>query len=195
MQKVGQDLSGKWITVTVWCRKQTNKQVYILNTCSYLHILLFFDLLHSVSRLTWRQNELPPHYILEDFNFNFRYVRLCDLDIPKEYSWIVCKQILQWKLWSDAMFCGIDLGLHCSNYTFRGLQTVTGNTFPIAPNPTPFSSWKYCVFFCFFLFLHKNMLWVLIWSMLARHHTSNEYPQHMFTWRNKKHFFQSCLTF
>ena len=26
----------------------------------------------------------PPHYILKDSNFNFRYVRLCDLDTPRE---------------------------------------------------------------------------------------------------------------
>ena len=28
-----------------------------------------------------------PHYILEDSNFDFRYVRLCDLDIPRE-KWL-----------------------------------------------------------------------------------------------------------
>ena len=30
-----------------------------------------------------RLNELP-YTVLEDFNFDFRYVRLCDLDIPRE---------------------------------------------------------------------------------------------------------------
>ena len=29
----------------------------------------------------------PPHYILEDSNFDFRYVRLCDFDIPRE-KWL-----------------------------------------------------------------------------------------------------------
>ena len=28
-----------------------------------------------------------PHYILEESNFNFRYVRLCDWDIPRE-KWL-----------------------------------------------------------------------------------------------------------
>ena len=31
-----------------------------------------------------RLNELPPYYILEDSHFDIRYVRLCDLDIPRE---------------------------------------------------------------------------------------------------------------
>ena len=29
----------------------------------------------------------PPHFILEDSNFYFRYVMLCDLDIPRE-KWL-----------------------------------------------------------------------------------------------------------
>ena len=30
----------------------------------------------------------PPHYVLEDSNFDFRYVRLCALDFPREdYGW------------------------------------------------------------------------------------------------------------
>ena len=32
----------------------------------------------------------------------------------------------------------------------------------------------------------KHMLWVLIRSASARRGASNEYPQHMFSWRNKK---------
>ena len=31
-----------------------------------------------------------------------------------------------------------------------------------------------------------DMLWVLIRSALLRQGTSNEYPQHLFLWRNKK---------
>ena len=34
-----------------------------------------------------RLNELPPLYILEDSNCNFKYVRLCDLHIPRE-KWL-----------------------------------------------------------------------------------------------------------
>ena len=32
-------------------------------------------------------NRLAPHYILEESNFNLRYVRLCDLHIPRE-KWL-----------------------------------------------------------------------------------------------------------
>ena len=30
-----------------------------------------------------RLNKTPLHYILEESDFNFKYVRLCDLDIPR----------------------------------------------------------------------------------------------------------------
>ena len=32
-------------------------------------------------------NKLSPHYKLELSNFNFRYVTLCDLEIPR-YKWL-----------------------------------------------------------------------------------------------------------
>ena len=39
-----------------------------------------------------RLNQLSPHYIEEMSNFEFRYVRLCDLDIPSEkYGQTICK--------------------------------------------------------------------------------------------------------
>ena len=41
----------------------------------------------SLTHLTL--NKLSPNYILEESNFNFRYVRLCDLDVPKE-QWLNC---------------------------------------------------------------------------------------------------------
>ena len=31
----------------------------------------------------FRLNKLCPQYILEESNFNFRYIRLCDLHIPR----------------------------------------------------------------------------------------------------------------
>ena len=31
-----------------------------------------------------RLNKLPPQYIWEKLNFSSRYVRICDLDIPRE---------------------------------------------------------------------------------------------------------------
>ena len=34
----------------------------------------------------------------------FRYVRLYDLDIPRENDWTICKE---WRPWSDAAFCGV----------------------------------------------------------------------------------------
>ena len=43
----------------------------------------------------FRLNKLSQHYmyILEEPNFNLSYVRLCDLDIPRE-KWLnyICKQ-------------------------------------------------------------------------------------------------------
>ena len=52
-------------------------------------MLQFRVCLHSAfSPLTHcRLNELPPHYILEDSNFDLRYIRLSDLDIPRE-KWL-----------------------------------------------------------------------------------------------------------
>ena len=52
-------------------------------------------------------NELPPHYILEETNFNFRYVRLCDLDILWE-KWINFLQTVE--TLSDAISCSIWFG-------------------------------------------------------------------------------------
>ena len=43
--------------------------------------LSFFTLTH------YRLNELRPLYIMEDSDFDFRYLRLFDLDIPRE-KWL-----------------------------------------------------------------------------------------------------------
>ena len=46
--------------------------------------------------------------------------------------------------------------------------------------------------FVFFLFLHKNIF--CGYSLEAPHRgTSNEYPQHMFSWRNKKNIYLPTL--
>ena len=37
------------------------------------------------------QSIIDPDYILEESNFNFRYVWLCNLDIPRE-NWLNCLQ-------------------------------------------------------------------------------------------------------
>ena len=68
---------------------------------------------HFESQLTHgRLNELnSPPYILEESNFNFRYVGLCDLDIPGE-KWLTYLQtvdtlirchILRHLIWSACL--------------------------------------------------------------------------------------------
>ena len=39
---------------------------------------------HKVRANPFRLNKLSQHYILEESNFNFRYVGLCDLEILRE---------------------------------------------------------------------------------------------------------------
>ena len=39
---------------------------------------------HAITSTHLRLNELSLHYIIEESNFNFRYVRLCNLDIPEK---------------------------------------------------------------------------------------------------------------
>ena len=61
----------------------------------------------------------PPHYILEDSNFNFRYVRQCDLDILREKMF---------ELFANSgdpdqipHSAASDLGLHCLPVTLLGV--------------------------------------------------------------------------
>ena len=63
-----------------------------------------------------------PHFILEDSNFDFRYVRLCDLDIPRE-------KIVE--LFSNSggpdqtpRNAASDLGLHCLPSTLSGVSRL-----------------------------------------------------------------------
>ena len=44
------------------------------------HHICSFNIFHTLTHC-------PPHYILEDSNFDFRYVRLCDIDILRE-KWL-----------------------------------------------------------------------------------------------------------
>ena len=78
-----------------------------------------------------------PHYILEDANFNLRYVRLCDLDIP------IKKMIELFANSGDPdqtpHSAASDLGLYCLPNTLLGvsrLQWVTkyadGSSWPAA---------------------------------------------------------------
>ena len=64
----------------------------------------------------------PPQYTFADSNFNFRYVRLCDLDIPRE------KNV---KLFAnsgepDQMLhsAASDLGLHCLQIILLGVSRL-----------------------------------------------------------------------
>ena len=59
----------------------------------------------------FRLNKFSPQYILEEYNLNFRYVRLCALDIPREKMA---------KLFGKSGYpdqtphsAASDLGLHC----------------------------------------------------------------------------------
>ena len=59
-----------------------------------------------------------PHYIFEDSNFDFRYVMLCDLDIPIEKIVDLFGDPDQRGVWSgSALF---------ANYPFKSLQTTMG---------------------------------------------------------------------
>ena len=64
----------------------------------------------------------PPHYILEDSNNDFRYVRLCDLDILR-------KKMVELFANSgdpDQMLhsAASDLGLHCFPITLLGVSRL-----------------------------------------------------------------------
>ena len=66
----------------------------------------------------FRLNSLPTHYIWEESNFDLRYTRLCDLDIPEE------KMV---ELFANSgnpdqtpRSAASDLGLHCLPITVKG---------------------------------------------------------------------------
>ena len=58
----------------------------------------------------------PSHYILDESNFNFRYVRLCDLDTPRKKMT---------KLFADRGGIGSGSVLF-AYYPFRDFQTTMG---------------------------------------------------------------------
>ena len=70
----------------------------------------FFLALQGLSHC--RLNELS-RYILENPNFDFRYVRLCDLDIPREN-----------KTWLDTTFCSIWSGSALFAITLLGVSRL-----------------------------------------------------------------------
>ena len=75
-----------------------------------------FLVLHTISLTHFRLNKLSPHYILEQPNFNFRYVRLCYLDIPRG-KWLNYLQIVETLIPHSTPS---DLGLHCLPITLLG---------------------------------------------------------------------------
>ena len=74
-----------------------------------------------------RLNEL---YILEDSNFSFRYVRLCDLDIPRE-KWFNYLQTVE-TLMADGL-CNITLqGISRLHWMKEDYSTNAGLIFHIS---------------------------------------------------------------
>ena len=70
-------------------------------------------------------NKPPPHYILEDWDFNFRFVSL----IWFRYSWRKMAKLFANSRDPDQMLhlAASGLGLHCLPvYPFGGLQTKIG---------------------------------------------------------------------
>ena len=57
----------------------------------------------------------PPHYILEESNFNCRHVKLCDLDIPRnEMAKLFAKREDPDQMLYNA---SSDLNLHCLKFS------------------------------------------------------------------------------
>ena len=52
---------------------------------SFSYEVCFLSAFHVLTN--FRLNITSPHCVLEESNFNFRYIRLCDLDIPRE-KWL-----------------------------------------------------------------------------------------------------------
>ena len=73
------------------CRINYLEQVrkYISKGCllKILLRLLSINELSIPNSLTFCRLNKFPHYILEDSNLDFRYITLCDLDIPRE-KWL-----------------------------------------------------------------------------------------------------------
>ena len=108
-----------------------------------------------------------PHYILEYSSYDFRYVRLCDLDIPREKK----GQLFANSGDPDQMPCSAasDLCLHCLPVTLLGVSRL---------------QWvkeEYLVIILgiiFFPDLHKNICCGYSLEALCRG-ASSEYPQHI----------------
>ena len=83
-------------------------------------------------RLThFRLNKLPPHHHTLYTNFNFRYVRLCGLDIPRE-KW---QNYLQGDPDQTPHCMVSDTGVHCLPVTLLGVSKLKGCILPHPPPP------------------------------------------------------------
>ena len=107
-----------------------------------------------------------PHYILEYSNYDFRYVRLCDLDIPREKK----GQLFANSGDSDQMpySAASDLCLHCLPVTLLGVSRL---------------QWvkeEYLVIILGYFFLQISIKTCCGYSLEALClGTSSEYPQHI----------------
>ena len=115
-----------------------------------------------------------PHYILEESNFNFRYVRLWDLHIPRE-KWLNCLQTVE-----------ILIRLIRRRILRRLIWVCTVCQLPFYRSPD-YNGLRH------FLELKSiDTFSYLSWKMyvesleVPQGGASNEYPQHRFWWRNKK---------
>ena len=80
------------VNISFWCRCPSWVDVLlILNSSSPLCLCMHTDVALTSCMLKlitcFRLNEFFPHYILEELNFNLRYVRLRGFDIPSK-KWI-----------------------------------------------------------------------------------------------------------
>ena len=98
--------------------------------------ILFYLLLGALTN--FRLNKLSPTlYILEESNFSFRYVSICDLYILREKWLNYLQQLKPWldtTFWSGSLLLQVivsDLGLHCLPVTLlevSRLKWVNTNT-------------------------------------------------------------------
>ena len=69
-----------------------------------------------------------PNYILEESNFDFRYIRLCDLHILRE-KWLNYLQTVE-----------TDLGLHCLPVTLFGVSRLQWVKYVLVQKQQTFAS-------------------------------------------------------
>ena len=124
--------------------------------------------------LVWIQSTTQYYMNTGMSNLNFRYVRLCDEDIPREKKKKkknVLTISIQWRPWSCAVFCAVSLRKQ-AYYNISKILPPKNVNFQI----------KILIFF------NISAQNIDCWYSLEppRRGGSNEYPQSMFLSRNKK---------